>query len=154
MQANPAGVIYGTIMVGTLLAAESARRETYARTVAGVAIAMLLLWLVRAYTRFTGQRLRESTPLEASGLVRTMVEELAIMLGAVPPLVALAICWAAGASLNTAVAAGVWDSAAVILVIEVIAGIRANLRGFALILQTAFGALLGLLIIALRLLLH
>ena len=36
---NPGGLVYGTILVATLLAAESPKRETYAKTVAAVASA-------------------------------------------------------------------------------------------------------------------
>jgi hypothetical protein len=154
MLANPAGLLYGAIMVGTLLAAESAKRETYVRTVGAVLIAMVLLWLVRGYTSFTAHRLRESAPLELSGLVRTMAAELAIVLGGAPPLIAVMISWAVGASLNSAVVAGVWTSAGVIIIIELISGVRAGQTGRELVFQTAFGALLGLLVIALRLLLH
>jgi hypothetical protein len=154
MQANPAAFIYGMIMIGTLLAAESARQETYARTVGAVAIATALYWLVHGYAEFTAHRLREGAPLELSELGRTMAEEFAIVLGAVPPLLALSISWLAGASLTVGVAAAVWADAGMIVIIEVVAGVRADLKGRALMVQTLIGAILGLLIIVLRLVLH
>ena len=154
MRADPAAFIYGTIVIGTLLAAESAKRETYPRTVVAVVIAMLLYWLVHAYAEFTARRLRESASLELSELARTMAEEAVIVLGAAPPLVALAISWLAGASLTTAVAAAVWVEAAMIVIIEVVAGIRAERRGRDLVFDTLLGALFGLLIVVLRLVLQ
>jgi hypothetical protein len=154
MQARPAAFIYGMIMIGTLLAAESARQETYARTVGAVAIATALYWLVHGYAEFTAHRLRESAPLELSELARTLANEFSIVLGAGPPLLALAISWLAGASLNAAVAAAIWADAGMIVIIELVAGVRAELRGRELVLQTMVGALLGLIIILLRLVLH
>jgi len=56
--ANPAGLIYGTIAVAALLAAESARRETYVETVGAVLITLLLYWLAHSYAGFTGERVR------------------------------------------------------------------------------------------------
>ena len=55
MPTNPAGLVYGTIAVGALLAAESARQETYTRTIIAVAIALILYWLSYSYAEFTGQ---------------------------------------------------------------------------------------------------
>lgn len=45
---NPGDAIYGAIAVGVLLAAETPRRETYARTVAAVTITLLLYWLAHS----------------------------------------------------------------------------------------------------------
>lgn len=154
MATNPAGLVYGTIMIGTLLAAESANRETYPRTVAAALVAMLLYWLVHGYAQFTSERLREGRPLELARLRHAMVAEVSILTGGALPLLALVLAWIAGASLSTAVAAAVWVDATVILVIEVVAGVRAEQRGWGLVGQAALGALLGFLIIALRLILH
>lgn len=154
VRASPAAFIYGMIMIGTLLAAESVRQETYARTVGAIAIATLLYWLVHGYAEFTARRLRESTPLELSELVRAMAEQFALVLGAVPPLLALAVSWIAGASLGTAVSAAVWADVGMILIIEVLAGVRAEQRGRDLVVQTVLGAILGMLIVVLRLVLH
>jgi hypothetical protein len=151
---NPAGAVYGTIAVGALLAAESARRETYVKTVAAVVITLVLYWLAHAYAEFTGERLREGEPLTLPGLTRMLVRELTILIGAAVPLIGLLISWAVGAPLASAVSAAVWTSAAIIVVIEWIAGVRAELKGPELISQAAFGAVLGLLVIALRGLLH
>lgn len=154
MYASPGALVYGTITIGALLAAESAQRETYAETVGGVVLALLIYWLAHSYADFAARRLRESEPLELSGLVRTMASELTILLGALGPLLSLLVCWAVGASLGTAVSVAIWTSAAVILLIEVIAGIRAEQSGHDLLLQSLLGAVLGLLVIGLRLVLH
>jgi len=66
----------------------------------------------------------------------------------------LLIFWSGGAHLSTAVSAAIWTSAAMIVIIELVIGVRAQLSGRDLVLQTAFGALLGLLVLALRVVLH
>ena len=74
--------------------------------------------------------------------------------GAVPSLVALLICWAAGASLSTAVNAGVYTSAGIIVLVEVWAAIRAELSGRELVAQISFGAFFGLLVVIMNVVLR
>jgi hypothetical protein len=154
MLANPAGGVYGAIMVGALLAAESARRETYAKTVLAVVITLLLYWLAHSYAEGAGRRLRDGGRLTVAGLARTMGHEVSILIGSALPLLVLLFLWAAGASLASAVKAAVWTSAIIIVVIEVVAARRARLEGRELVGQVALGALLGLMVVVLRILLH
>ncbi len=152
--ANPAGLIYGTIAVAALLAAESARRETYPKTVGAVATTLVLYWLAYSYAEFTGKRLQEGEHFTYSGLVRAAKRELTVLLGASVPFVVLLICWVGAAQLTRAVSAAIWTSVAIVIAAEVVVGIRAELPTRDLIRQTAFGAVLGLLVLTLRVLLH
>ena len=154
MSPSPAGLVYGTIAIGALLTAESARSETYAKSVVAVVITLLLYWLAYSYAEFTGQRLQKGEPFEFGELAAAAVKELSVLIGASVPLFVLLIFWAGGAHLSTAVSAAIWTSAAMIVIIELVIGVRAQLSGRDLVLQTAFGALLGLLVLALRVVLH
>ena len=154
MTPSPAGLVYGTIAIGALLTAESARSETYAKSVVAVVITLLLYWLAYSYAEFTGQRLQNGEPFEFGELATAAVKELSVLIGASVPLFVLLIFWAAGARLSTAVSAAIWTSAAMIVIIELVIGVRAQLSGRDLVLQTVFGALLGLLVLALRVVLH
>jgi hypothetical protein len=151
---NPAGVVYGTLIVGAVLATESARRETLLETVAATVLALLLYWLAHSYAQTLGERLDRQVPLSAAGIAGSLVRDRAIIRGAMIPILALLIASGAGASLSGAVLAAVWTSAATIVVFEVLAGIRAELRGTELVVQVCAGALMGLAIIGLRTLLH
>ena len=150
---NPGDAIYGAIAVGALLAAETPRRETYAKTVAAVMITLLLYWLAHSYADLAGERLRSGARLTARGLLATMLRELPILRPAIP-LATLPICWIAGTGLSAAVLAAVWTSAGIVLAIELAAGLRGRLRGRQLLSQAFVGALLGSLIILLRGVLH
>ncbi len=154
MPANPGGLIYGTIVVATLLAAESARSETYARTIGGVVVALVLYWLAHSYAAFTGERLERGEPFRYPALARTASHELAVLYGAALPLLVLLIFWATGNRLATGVTAAIWSAVAMIVAAEVTIGIRADLKGGELARQTSVGALLGVLVLALRLVLH
>lgn len=154
MLSNPGPLVYGTITVGALLAAESAQRETFARTLGAVVIALTLYWLAHSYAEFTQRRVKREGPLKLRGLLETMGHELSILVGASFPLAALVICWIAGVKLDTAVAVATWTSAAMVVIIELVVGVREHLTPRDFAAQTALGMLLGLLVIALRTLLH
>lgn len=154
MLPNPGAIVYGTITIGALLAAESAKRETYISTVGAVAIALVVYWLAHTYSEFTGDAIERKKPLTLTGLTHTLVHEVTIIVGAAVPLIVLLICWIAGVRLTSAVLAAVWASAAMIVIVELVAGVRAELSARALVAQTAVGTLFGLLLIALELVLH
>lgn len=151
---NLAAVVYGTITVGALLAAESAASETYAETIAAVMLALLVYWLAHSYAGLTEYRLAQHKALTLRDLAQTLTEELMILVGAAVPLLVLIICWIAGVGLGNAVTAAIWTSAVMIVLVEVYAGIRARLSGRELVLQAALGTLFGFLVIALRFILH
>ncbi|MFZ0378057.1 MAG: hypothetical protein WAL38_09535, partial [Solirubrobacteraceae bacterium] len=79
---------------------------------------------------------------------------LPILAGASPPLLAVLIAWAAGATLGSAIDIALWTGVAAIIAVEVAAGIQADLSGRRLLIQAVVGAAFGLLILALRLVLH
>jgi Na+-translocating ferredoxin:NAD+ oxidoreductase RnfA subunit len=154
MSANPAQFIYGTVVVGALLATESARRETYLETVAAVALALLLYWLAHAYAEFTTRRIRGTAQPTPTELGRSMAHEAPLLLGALLPLLVLLLCWVAHAQLTTAVTIGIWTSAGIALVEQVVAALRERGSTAAVIRQSAIGLSLGLLVIGIKLVLH
>ena len=154
MPHNLGGRVYGTILVATLLAAEGPRRETYPRAIGAVVLALFVYWLAIAYAEYTGERASAAEHFTLAGYARAVGHEVAVIYGALGPLLTLFICWALGAPLSEAITAAVWTAAAFIAVTEVVIGLRSDLDGHDLIIQTGFGVLLGLLVVALRVLLH
>jgi hypothetical protein len=151
---NPAGAIYGMIAIGALLAAESGLRDTYLETLASALIALALYWLAHAYADMLGQRLEKRAQLTAAGLARNLLHDWAIMRGGAVPLLVLLVCWAAGASQETAITIDLWVTAGNLLAYELLAGLRARSRPAELLLEGCVGAAMGLGILALRVILH
>ncbi len=152
--ANPAGLIYGTIAVGALLAAESTEGQSYGATVAGVCVALVLYWLAYTYAGFVGERLKTPQSFSLAGFLNALAGEITVVLGAGVPLIVVLICWAVGVPLASGIRAAVWASAAMILIYELVAGVRSGLSGSELVIQATLGAVLGVLLIVLRILLH
>lgn len=152
--ANPGGIVYGTIAVAALLAAESARRETFAETTGAVAITIVLYWLAHSYAEFTGERVRAKRAFSAAELIASARHEVAVLIGGIVPLLVVIVFWIAGAGLGAAIRGAVWSAALLLVLIEYVSGRRAGLQGRELAGQTGVGALLGLAVLALRVLLH
>ncbi len=151
---NPSGVVYGIIVIGALLAAESGRHESYLDTVASAAIAAALYWFAHAYANVLGRRLTRHERLSVGGLARALGRDWAIVEGAALPLAALTIGWITGAAQQTAVTAALWSAVASLVVLELIAGVRSHASARELALQGCAGAAMGIAILALKIVLH
>ena len=154
MPVNVARVVYGTVAVGALLAAESPAQATYAETLASVLIALLIYWMAHSYAELTARRIEEGERLTSTALIGSMLHEMWILVGAAIPVIPLLIWWVAGGSLADADTAAIWTAAGMVVVYEVIAGLRAELSAKEMAVQLALGATLGVLIISLKLVLH
>jgi hypothetical protein len=151
---NPSGLVYGTIAVGSVLAVEGTHRETFVDTVGATVIILGLYWMAHAYARVTGQRLQTRQTLSVRTFGESLRHEGAIVKGAVVPIVVLLVLWAAGVSLNTAVTAGLWTSAVVLVLFEIVAAVRSHLSPTETAIQVLVGSLFGAGVLLLRLLLH
>jgi hypothetical protein len=151
---NPSGVVYGTIAVGAVLAAESTRRETFADTVGATLLVLGLYWVAHTYATVVGDRLKERRTLSPSGLWQAFLHEGAIVKGAAIPIAVLVALWIAGISLETAVTAALWTTAAGLVTFEVLAALRSRVTGAERLAQVMMGALLGAGVLVVRVVLH
>jgi hypothetical protein len=151
---NPAGLVYGTVLIATLLSAEYARSETYLTTVGAVLIALSLYWLALAYAEFTGSRLKEGEYFTPAAFGRAASHEKSVLVGAAGPLAVIVACWIFGVSLGSALEIGVYTAAGMIVLFELLIGYWSEARGWDIVGHTIVGVALGLLIITLRVVLH
>lgn len=151
---NPSGVIYGVIVIGALLAAESGRHESYLDTFGSAAIAAGLYWLAHAYASVLGRRLATHERLTAAVLMRALGHDWAMVRGAAIPLLAILLAWGAGAAQETAVNAGLWSAAGSLVVFEILAGLRSRAAPGELVLEVGVGMAMGMGILVLKIVLH
>jgi hypothetical protein len=151
---NPSGAIYGAIAIGALLAAESGRHESYLDTIGSAAIATALYWLAHAYARVLGRRLASQERLSVSVLVRALAHDSVLVRGAALPLIALLVCWPAGAAQQTAVTVALWSTVASLVGFELVAGLRSRAAPRELALEVGVGIAMGVAILALKIVLH
>jgi hypothetical protein len=151
---NPARAIYGLLAIGAVLAAESGRHEGYVDTVLSAAITACGYWLLHSYARALGLRFVQRTRLTVGALKQALRHESAVLRGAAVPLAALLIAWGAGAAQETAVSIALWSVVVSLIVVELLAGIRARSSPGELVLETGVGVVLGISVLLLRILLH
>jgi len=151
---NPAGVVYGVIVVGALLAAESGRHENYLDTEGSAVIAAGLYWLAHAYATVLGRRLTLHERLTARTLWAGLVHDGTLVRGASIPLAVILLAGLAGAPVETAVSAALWSVVASLVLFEVLAGARSRLSVGEIAFEAAVGVTLGVGILALRIVLH
>ena len=114
---NPGPLVYGTLLVGAVIDAESFKLETFPETVAGIAITMVLIYLAHSYAQITGDRVQKGEHLTFGLVIKKLEHELPILTGAAVPL-------------------------------------AAHLTGWELVIQLGLGVVLGLGILALKLVYH
>lgn len=147
---NAAGVVYGVITVGALMAAESGRHETYFDAFASAVFATLLYWLAHAYADLLGARLDTGERLTVRSLGRALAHDWAIVRGAAIPLLALVIAWLVGANQESGVTAALRTAVVTVVVFELLAGIRAKSTPGELLLKAAVGVTMGIAILAVK----
>jgi hypothetical protein len=151
---NPGGLVYGTILIAALLSAEAVKVETYFETLAGVAVTEIIYWMALSYSEFAGHRIAEGEAFNVAGFWRSAQHELAVSEGALVPVLVLVGCWIGGVDLFNGIRFAIWSSAVVIVIGEVVIGVRSNQHGRELAVSAALGVVFGLLVISLRLILH
>jgi hypothetical protein len=151
---NPSGAVYGVIVIGALLAAESGQHESYLDAFASAAVAAALYWLAHAYAGILGARLAAGTRLSGAALFRALAHDWALIRGASLPLLALLGAAVAGATEETAVSVAVWSSVACLFGFELIAGLRSRAKPGELALEVAVSLTMGVAILALKVILH
>jgi hypothetical protein len=141
-------------VIGGLLAAESGRHESYLDTLLSAAIAAALYWLAHSYAGLLGERLRTRRRLTAAALFRALGHDASLIRGAAIPLLALVIAAVAGASQETAVTVGVWTVVVSLAGFELLAAARSDASAGELVLESCVGIVMGLAILALKIILH
>lgn len=151
---NPGGVVYGVLAIATVIAAESTRRETFAKLLAGSLVALALYWAAHAYSHHWASRLTRAGEWSLNELGVSLAYEASILAGAVVPTAVLVIAWLAGADIQSGVTAVLWSAGVELVVLEIAAGLRRRCSIRDLAVQTAIGLSMGLGILGLRILLH
>jgi hypothetical protein len=151
---NAEGAVYGVLLIGVLLATEDTHHETYGETIAAVSMVVALYWVTRLYTHLLGVRLRAKEPLGATLIWRSAVHELPVIEGAMTQMVVLLVAWATGASLTSGVNVTIAATVISMVLLEIAAGWRTKPRQAAIWLRVALGVLMGLAVVAVKVVLH
>lgn len=152
---NPTAAVYGVLAVGLLLAAEDPTTETYPKVVIAELLTITGYWIAHGYARWLGERLHAPAgPTGLRGGRSAMIHEVALVEGALLPLIAVLVSWGVGARLSTAVLAGLWTAAGAIVAGELVAGTRRGAPAGELVANALVGLGLAGLLFGVRFVLH
>lgn len=151
---NPAGVVYGVLAIGTLIAAEGARRETYGDVTAASLLALFLYWLAHTYAHHFASRLEDEQGVGLRPILTDLLHEGALLEGAALPIVAVLLCWLVRAPLSSGVNAALWTAGVELFGLELASALRRQLHSWELAVEVVIGALLGAGVLLVHVLLH
>jgi len=151
---DPSGVIYGTIVAGSVIALLSRHTATAERLSFEVLGTLLVYWLAHGYCRALSQRYVHGTRLRSAEVGSALAHELGILKGGVAPVAVMVVAKLAGAELETAVWIALWTTVVLLFLAGIVAGIRSGARGPELALDGVVGGLFGLALVLLKATLH
>jgi hypothetical protein len=151
---DPGNLLYGTIVATAALAVGASRGETTADMTEAMATTLIVYWLAHIYIA----TVRERPPGSATPLHRMVwhsaKNESAILAGGMPVVVVAAGLAAVGVSLWLSVLLDLGAATVVLVVLGLLAGLRAGVHGWRLGGEAAAAAVLGGILAALLVSLH
>ena len=149
---NPGSLIYGILTVGAVISAESGTTQHQPREIITAAVAVVIYFLIHAYSTLLGNRLHGSGVLSRTELVRAIADESPILRGASLPVLTMVVFWLLGFSADTMEWAGIVCAIVLLVLFEFLAGLRSHLGRGWIWLQAGMGAAFGLLLAMLKVL--
>ena len=150
LRSNPAGVIFGTITVGAILAGENAKGETVATSLEAAILVAALFWVVHAWSDDTGQRIEHRRRLMWQPFAAALEHEASILRALLLPIVALIVAGLAGADDATALWVGTMTCALSLVLIELVSALYNRLPVTQVLVEVAAGAAFGCALIVLH----
>lgn len=147
---NPGALIYGLLTVGAVISADSGTVQHDRREIITAAVTVFIYFLIHAYSTLLGNRLSGSGVLSGTELWSAIQAEFAIVRGASLPVLAMIVAVLLGANANTMEWVGIICAIVLLILFEVLAGLRSHLGQRWVVLQAGFGAGFGLLLIVLK----
>jgi hypothetical protein len=147
----PAG-IFGTIVGASVLAAADPADPLH-DTGWAVVVTLVVYWLAERWSELLGSHLR-GTVLTRRRVMEVFAHGWPMVQASYGPLVVMVVCWAFGASNQTALNAALSLSVATLVGLGVLAGRRAELPTVGVILSGLFTGALGIALILLKAILH
>jgi hypothetical protein len=151
---NPAAAVYGTVIAGSLIAAETADETALLPLSLAVVVTLVVYWAAHVYAELLAHRVRDGLQPTSPEVLALMRAELPLVASAAAPLLVILVTRLLGASDEQSVQIALWSVAVQLGGWALVAGRRTDLGGWELAGYVALGTLFGSLIVLLKWLLH
>jgi hypothetical protein len=152
--AEPGGLLYGALVSASVLITASAHIEDYQRVGLTTLAALTVYWLAHAYIGAQSMQFDGDSRHVLHRVAVALGHESSVLKGGVPAIAVYAGSVLLGADNSNAAAFAAYSSVALMVVAGYLAAHRVGRQGLALALDTSVAALLGLLVIIGKVLLH
>ena len=146
--------MYGTVIAGSLIAAESAADVDLPRLTATVLATLVIYWLAHTYAELVDLQITDARRPRADQLRRVLREESTIIGASFVPLTVILLARALGAGERTAVQTGLYAIVLLLAGWALLAGRRSGMRRLELGLHVLVSTLFGCAVVVLEVLLH
>jgi hypothetical protein len=147
---NPAGILFGALVTGAVIAVSSAATDK-ARTIMLAVIQVLIVyWATHVYTRVIADRLTDPSATFLERSKESLQHELSVLLGGVPALGVFALAVAAGASTSRAANLALAATVVLFATAGYAVGRQAKATGWNLIGEVGAAVVLGVVIVVLK----
>ena len=149
-----AGAIYGTVVVGGVLAATTLDARPSAIVAGAYALAtVVVFWFAHAWARSLGRRATGLRALYVS-TAESLAHDWPLVQAAFPPFAAIAAARLLGASHETAIDVGMWTCVALLAGWGAVIARREGASALGIAARAAACLLLGMVLVLLKALLH
>jgi hypothetical protein len=146
--------IFGTVLTGSIVAAEGAAGAAETPIVGAVVVSLVVFWLAHVYATLMSRHVETRRSITMGDARVAAREMLPILEAGLIPVLALIVVRAAGASVQTAVVAALACSIVELLVIGLVLARHSGFRGWQLLFYGVACGLLGVGLILLETLLR
>ena len=151
---NPAGAVYGTVIAGSVIAAESAGGVELLRLSLVVIVTLFVYWAAHVYAELLSRRILLARAPSGAEALELLKEETSIIGASLVPLSVLLMAAGLGASDDAAVNTSMWSIVVLLAGWAWVAGRRSNLHGLELGGYVVLSGAIGCMTVVLKLLLH
>lgn len=151
---NPSALLYGAIITGTVMSATASHDAGVGRIVGAVLVVLGIYWLAEVYVRAFTHQFHKGQASLGHRLGTAARTELAVLLGGVPAVATMLVLALVGVSVSVAVDVALWVTVVFLGGIAYLAARRVGTPPRLAFAESLIGAVLGVLMIVAKGLLH
>ena len=145
-----AGVIYGILLVGIVVAIEWANGNGSWRDIESEFGVLVLYWLIHTYAKVVGDQYASHERWSLASIGRALVHESAIVRGGIIPIFLMTFATFCGFADSTVTGLGLLTVVLLLIFFQGVAAHRAGMRGWILSAQVVVGLFFGACLVGLK----
>ena len=147
-------LLYGSLVAGSVLAVSSVHAPTTDHVALAVAGVVVVYWLAHVYVEAVGGRFEDQDHTTHFRLLMALRDNTHVLIGALPPIAMFLLLRLLGLDIRLSATIALWSTMALLALTGGVAGYLAGARGWALAVEIAVAGGMGLVVVALKYLLH